>query len=75
LPTRRLLDAVACAVADALEALDGTPVSMARARAAALAALTSAHELRLDLDDAVRAFAPQREQETKPRASRARRRA
>ena len=59
LPLARLVDAVVCAVATALEGTDGAPVSMASARAAAAAALRSARELRLDLDEASRVLAPE----------------
>jgi hypothetical protein len=61
LPARLLVDAVVCSVAAALEALEGAPVPLARARAAVAAALTTARDLRLDLDaaaDALGARAP-----------------
>jgi transcriptional regulator with XRE-family HTH domain len=57
-PPRLLIDAVVCAVAAALEALEGAPVSLVRARAAVAAAFTSAHGLRLGIDDAAAAVAP-----------------
>jgi DNA-binding XRE family transcriptional regulator len=58
LPARLLVDAVVCAVAAALEALDGAPVSVARARAAVAAAFASARDLRLSVDEAAAALAP-----------------
>jgi hypothetical protein len=45
-----------CSVAAALEALEGAPVPLARARAAVAAALTTARDLRLDLDAAADAI-------------------
>ncbi len=57
-PASVLVDAVVCAVARALEQLEGAPVPLAKARAAAAAAVISARDLRLDLDAAAEAFAP-----------------
>jgi len=56
-PVRLLVDAVVCAVAAALERLDGAPVPLARARAAVAAAFTSARDLGLGVDEAADAFA------------------
>jgi hypothetical protein len=58
LPVRLLVDAVVCSVAAALETAAGAPVTLAHARAATAAALTSARDLRLDLDAAIDVIAP-----------------
>jgi transcriptional regulator with XRE-family HTH domain len=57
-PARLLVDAVVCAVASTLEAIEGAPVPIARARAAVASALTTARDLHLDLDAAVEALSP-----------------
>jgi len=57
LAPRLLVDSVVCAVAEALEMLDATPVSMKRARAAVEAAFRRARDLRLEGDDVIAAFA------------------
>jgi transcriptional regulator with XRE-family HTH domain len=57
-PARLLVDAIVCAVASTLEAIEGAPVPIARARAAVASALTTARDLDLDLDAAVEALAP-----------------
>lgn len=58
LPARLLVDSVVCAVAEALEAHDGAPVPLQRARTAVAAAFTRADELRLATTEAASVFAP-----------------
>jgi transcriptional regulator with XRE-family HTH domain len=55
---RVLVDAVVCAVASTLEAIEGAPVAIARARAAAASALRAARDVGLELDAAIEALAP-----------------
>jgi DNA-binding XRE family transcriptional regulator len=56
LPPRLLVDSVVCAVAEALEALDGAPVPLQRARVAVAAAFVRAGELGLSTADAASVF-------------------